>query len=117
MILMISDGAGFNAFQAAGYFEHGELGKQPYDGFPVHLACTTYMLNFVDAEGRPIPAPRDGSVPEGAVAAWPQLYDPLAMWSDFNYPMGANDYMAFTDSAAAATALYTGRKTTSGRLG
>ncbi|MDZ7618367.1 MAG: hypothetical protein U1E05_15285, partial [Patescibacteria group bacterium] len=53
IILMISDGAGFNAFQAASYFEHGKLGKQPYDGFPVHLGCTTYMLNFVDAEGRP----------------------------------------------------------------
>ncbi len=117
VILMISDGAGFNTFHAACYFEHGELGRQPYDRFPVHLASTTYMLNFVDAEGSPLPAPRDGSVPEGAAGARPQRYDPAAMWSDFNYAMGRNDYLAFTDSAAAATALYTGRKTTSGRMG
>lgn len=117
VILMISDGAGFNAFHAGSYFEHGELGRQPYDAFPVRLGCTTYMLNFVDAAGRPLLAPRDGSVPEGAVGARPQLYDPEAMWSDFNYALGRKDYLAFTDSAAAGTALYTGRKTTSGRLG
>lgn len=117
VILMISDGAGFNAFHAASYFEHGKLGEQPYDRFPVHLACTTYMLNFVDAEGRLLPATRDGSVPEGAVGPRPQFYDPHAMWSDFTYAMGETPYLAFTDSAAAATVLYTGRKTTDGRLG
>ncbi len=117
IVLMISDGAGFNTFHAASYFEHGQLGKQPYDRFPVQLACTTDMLNFVDAGGQPLRAPRDGSVPGEAAGARPQLYDPHAMWNDFTYVMGRNDYLAFTDSAAAATALYTGWKTTDGRLG
>lgn len=95
IILMITDGAGFNAFHACSYYQHGQLGHQVYDGFPVRLACTTYMLN------------EDG-IPQG--------YDPKEMWSDFNYVKGDNDYTCFTGSAAAATALNTGVKTTMGRV-
>jgi len=96
IILMVSDGMGFNARDACSYYEHGELGQQVYDAFPVQLACTTYMLN------------NDGNE---------QGYDPNAAWSDFNYVRGEDDYTAFTDSAAAATALNTGVKTTKGRIG
>lgn len=115
VILMIADGAGFNAFQAAGYYEHGALGKQPYDRFPIHYGCTTYMLNYVDAENVPIRAAA-GKVPNGASGAVPQGYDAEQMWRDFNYCRGEDNYLAFTDSAAAATAMYTGVKTTRGRM-
>ena len=115
VILMISDGAGYNAFHAASYYEHGRLGEQPYDKFPVHFGCTTFMLNYIDAEGRAIPA-EEADVPERTVATAPQGYDPKTAWSDFDYVHGNGDYTAYTDSAAAATAIYTGRKTTDGRL-
>lgn len=95
IILMISDGAGFNSYEAASYYQYGQLGMQVYDTFPVHYGCTTYMLN-------------SGGVPQG--------YDPDLMWSDFNYAKGNNNYTIFTDSAAAATALNTGVKTTNGRI-
>ncbi len=115
VILMIADGAGFNMFVAAGYFEHGELGKRPYDSFPVHYGCTTYMLNYVDARGRTIASPV-GKTPSGAVKARPQGYLPSAVWTNFNAVRGMGNYTAYTDSAAAATALYTGEKTTRGRM-
>jgi len=85
VILMISDGAGFNVFIAASYYQNGELGKQVVDGFPTKYACTTTTL-----EG-------DGTV---------QPYDPQARWGEFDWAMKN----CLTNSAAAATALYTGRK-------
>ncbi len=42
VILMIADGAGFHCFHCASYYQHGKLGKQVYDAFPVKLACSTY---------------------------------------------------------------------------
>ena len=95
IILMISDGAGFNAFHSASYYQHGELGQQPYDSFPVQLACTTYMLNASDPQ---------------------QYYDPNDCWSDFNWVKGSNNYTGYTDSSAAATAILTGTKTTKGKI-
>jgi len=87
VILMITDGCGFNAFNAASYYQHGQLGKQPYDSFPVKYACTTY--------------------------AFGQDYQPERMWASAVY----NGGIRCTDSAAAATALYTGVKTKTGRVG
>jgi alkaline phosphatase len=56
-----------------------------------------------------------------AYQAWPRYwlstypaggsYDPDLAWSDFNYPL-----QNATDSAAAATALFTGEKTSNGRI-
>jgi len=90
VILMISDGAGFNAFEAASYYQYGQLGQQVYDGFPVKIACTTDMLK--------INGKRQG-------------YDPAQMWSDFNY-VRINP----TDSAAAATAINSGVKSYAGAI-
>ena len=87
VILMISDGAGFNAFYCAGYYQQGELGKQVYDKFPIRLGCTTYSADNPDG------------------------YEPDKFWSKFQYARKKP-----TDSAAAATALYTGVKTENGRL-
>lgn len=106
VILMIADGAGFNAYRAASFYEHGELGHQPYDGFPVHVGCTTFSLSYADAQGKGVSKLKD------AAMALPQGYDPRQMWEGPKYVVQDP-----TDSAAAATALYTGVKTTDGRMG
>ncbi len=81
IILMISDGAGFNTFEAASYYRHGRLGGQIYDS-PEFVAygCTNYMVT-------------------GG-------YDPESFWNDPLYSRSNA-----TDSAAAATAIHTGVKT------
>ena len=116
IILMISDGAGFNAFKCASYFEHGRLGRQPYDAFDVKLACSTFMLNYVDRQGRELLAPDDGSVPEVAEGLAGQQYVPSRVWNAFHATRGQSNYLRYTGSAAAATAIYTGQKTTKLRI-
>ena len=78
VILMISDGAGFNAFDCTSYYQHGKL---------IRLGCTTYSADNPDG------------------------YESHKFWSEFKYARKKP-----TDSAAAATALYTGVKTENGRL-
>ncbi len=104
VILMISDGLGMNGWEASSYYLYDQAGSSawhealPYGtdkGFDMY-GCTHYMLNG------------DGSE---------QGYDPVAMWESFNYTKGDDNYEAFTDSAAAATALYTGTKTYKGAVG
>jgi len=115
VILMVCDGAGFNAWQATSYYQHGRLACEPYDRFSVHYACTTYMLNYVDRQGEALYA-GTGKTPRNAVGTQPQQYDVQRMWRDFGYAKGGNNYTRFTDSAAAATGLLTGTKTTRGRI-
>jgi alkaline phosphatase len=81
IILMISDGCGYNCFDLASFYQHGRLGAQVYDSFPIRLAVSTHS-----ASGIP--------------------YDPGKAWASFDFVL--NDP---TDSAAAATALATGIKT------
>jgi len=95
VILMIVDGAGFNTFHACSFYEHGQLGKQVYDRFPVRLACTTFAL---DKRGRS------------------QGYDPEKMWEEVTSSGGDPRGGAYTDSAAAATAINSGAKTMVGRV-
>ncbi|MBN2460154.1 MAG: alkaline phosphatase [Candidatus Cloacimonetes bacterium] len=87
IILMISDGCGYNQIEITDLYQHGFTGSQSYESFPVRLAVSTY------------PADTPG-------------YDPARIWSDFH---AAEEY--WTDSAAAATALATGYKTRNGFLG
>jgi alkaline phosphatase len=94
VILMISDGAGFNTFAAASYYQYGELGRQAYDQFPVRLACSTYPLSTSSAPTASTAAPE--------MRGW---YD-QSIWAGF-YRGLSNA----TDSAAAATALSCGVKT------
>ncbi len=78
IILMISDGWGYNHIEAASYYRFGEAGSQVYTQFPYRFAMSTYSA---DGHG----------------------YNPELAWSYFDYvKTGA------TDSAAAATALSTG---------
>jgi len=81
IILMISDGCGYNCFDLASLYQHGRSGAQVYDSFPVRLAVSTHS-----ASGTP--------------------YDPRKAWATFDFVL-----IDATDSAAAATALATGLKT------
>ena len=85
VILMISDGQGFNTVEATRYFTGGPA---VYENFPVRYGMTTYSANN------------------------PAGYDPNQMWSSFAYAKSGA-----TDSAASATALYTGVKTLDERIG
>jgi len=69
VILMVADGAGFNMFNSASYYQHGELGHQVYDNFPVKLGCTTYSVNVGG-------------------------YDTGKIWTDFEYAKKATDSAA-----------------------
>ncbi|MBL7154682.1 MAG: alkaline phosphatase [Phycisphaerae bacterium] len=82
VILMISDGCGYNHVDAASIYQYGKTGAQPYEQFGVKLAMSTYLHG--------------------------QSYMPGLVWTDFNCISKSGNY---TDSAAAATAISTGVKT------
>jgi alkaline phosphatase len=113
IILMISDGLGFNGWEAAKYYE----GSLPYDNsdFTFH-GMTTYMNNVRDLDtGNMLDSDSyDVKSADAALHNWqavPQGYDAGQMWTDFEYHRNNESYNGFTDSAAAATAMYTGTKT------
>ena len=87
VIIMISDGCGFNHVDAASLFQYGKTGRQVYEKFPFRAALSTYPAN-----GRG--------------------YDPAQAWGDFAWVKSGA-----TDSAAAGTALATGVKTNNGCIG
>jgi len=87
VIIMISDGCGFNHMWAADLYQYGKQGAQPYESFPYRYAVSTHSASS--------PA-----------------YDPARAWADFNWVKGGA-----TDSAAAGTALATGVKTKNGSIG
>jgi alkaline phosphatase len=45
VIIMISDGCGYNEWNAASYYQYGAIGKQVYDAFPAKFACSTYSAD------------------------------------------------------------------------
>jgi alkaline phosphatase len=87
IIVFISDGCGFNQVDAASLYQYGQTGKQIYEQFPVKYAMSTFPVN---GHG----------------------YDPKLAWKDFEYVLKKT-----TDSAASATAMATGIKTTNGSIG
>jgi alkaline phosphatase len=93
IIIMISDGCGYNHVDAASYYQHGKRKTQIYEHFPVSLGMSTFMYYSK------IP-PILGS------------YITNLAWSDFWYVAGGS-----TDSAAASTAMSTGHKTYAGAIG
>ncbi|MCY2990440.1 MAG: alkaline phosphatase [Planctomycetota bacterium] len=103
IILMIGDGAGFQCWHVASMYQGRwdaaqRRSTQVYDGPGwLPLACSTHPLNT---------SPR----PTGLGVQDPQVvYDPAKAWSG----AAATTWLkaAYTDSAAAATALATGQKT------
>jgi alkaline phosphatase len=81
VILMITDGCGYNCFDLASYYQHGQTGAQVYESFPVQFPVSTHSAS---------------STP----------YDSQKAWTSFDFVLSDP-----TDSAAAATALATGVKT------
>jgi alkaline phosphatase len=86
VIVMISDGCGYNQINAASIYEYGTTGSQIYEQFPVKYAVSTYSLNTGG-------------------------YDPDSAWKSFDWVLRKP-----TDSAASATAMSTGIKTLNGRI-
>ncbi len=100
VIVMISDGCGYNHVLATDYYQAGKSKAQGYERFPVKVGMSTYEVEKVDG----VPTILG--------------YDPLQAWSDFDYvrshPPAGDGY---TDSASAATAMSTGTKTLNGLIG
>ena len=59
IVVLISDGCGFNHVAAAGLYQHGKTGAQIYESFPVSIAMSTYAAD--------------------------QEYDPDRAWKKFDY--------------------------------
>ena len=93
VIVMISDGAGYNQVDAASYYQYGRTGKQIYERFPFRFGMSTYS---------------DGTTKNFD----PLGYDPAEAWADFEYVSHAP-----TDSASAGTAMATGSKTYDAAIG
>jgi alkaline phosphatase len=87
VILMISDGMGYNTIQATVYWTGAAA---VYEDFPVKYGVSTFSANNTN-----IPA-----------------YDPALAWSEVSYVTAGA-----TDSAAAATAMATGVKNCNGVIG
>ena len=87
VILLISDGAGFNTWTATDYYQYGQTGTQVYEHFPTQVAMNTSNVDFG--------------------------YDPNEAWTMFTY----GGYGNVTDSASAATAMATGVKTDNYSIG
>lgn len=124
VIILISDGIGFNGWLAADYYE-GKAGRQAYqvqrpDGtMPVVYGMAHSSLNLIDGEGNVLPS---ASGPQLAAGVVEQGYDPTTRWERFentfvgDFVSEDSDYTTYTDSAAAGTALLAGRKTANGRI-
>ncbi|MEM1344799.1 MAG: alkaline phosphatase [Pseudomonadota bacterium] len=124
VILMISDGIGFNGWLASDYYQ-GKANRQTYqiarpDGTtPIVLGLQHDSLNLIDETGQVLPNASDVALASGAVS---QGYDPRTRWQRYeaafrnDYPPVSERYTSYTDSAAAGTTMHTGRKTANGRL-
>ena len=69
IIIMISDGCGYNHVDAASMYQYGATGVQVYESFPVRCAMAHYPGSSWNTPGGPM----DGS------------YDPIAAWTYFLY--------------------------------
>ncbi len=106
VIIMISDGAGYNSWLAGSMYQ-GRVGKQVYDrpGW-ITVSSTTYPLNL-------------STVPTGNLAQDKTVvYDPFQAWDATRIGPKPDDCVGYkylkktpTDSAASATAMATGHKT------
>ncbi len=83
IIIMISDGCGYNQIDAASLYQYGRTGVQPYENFPVRCAVSTYSAG--------------GS------------YDPNKAWSSFNYvKSGYTDSAAAATAMSTGTKTHYG---------
>lgn len=83
IIVLISDGCGYNHVDAASLYQYGRTGAQTYERFPVKLGMSTYMV--------------------------PGSYDPLMAWADFDYvKSGATDSAAAATAMSTGEKTYSG---------
>ncbi len=83
IIVMISDGCGYNQIDAASMYQYGRIGVQVYEHFPVSMGMSTYMV-------------------EGS-------YDPAAAWANFYYVnLGATDSAAAATTMSTGFKTYGG---------
>ena len=97
VIIMIGDGMGFNCVKAADYF----YGPMQFEAFPVRVASATYPAKSGSSDDK-----------DSSKLTWATGYNPSLAWKDSAYL-----HRDFTESAAAATALATGRKTYNNVIG
>ncbi len=90
IIIMISDGWGYNQIQATNAWHDGAFETQPYEHFPVDMFMSTYPAKTKDA-------------PE--LEYWNTGYNSEQAWADFEWVMSGA-----TGSAPAATSMATGFK-------
>lgn len=97
VIIMISDGCGYNHIQATDLYQYGEFNSQSYEKFPVKYFVSTYpgMADIGDS-----------------IFYQPAPYNTDSAWTNFNYVK-----RDMTCSAAAGTALATSFKTYNGSIG
>ncbi len=122
VFLLISDGAGFNHFNATAMYQYGGIGSLPYeqDGWTKY-AATTYPLNLSrDPTGDLV---QDASLVYDAARAWDTAAAPLPTGTGIDGltntgPFAGYDFVktTFTDSAAAGTAIATGQRTYNGSI-
>jgi alkaline phosphatase len=97
VIIMIGDGMGYNCVKAADYF----YGPMQIESFPVKLAAATYPAKSGEFDEK-----------DTSKLSWSVGYNPAMAWNDSLYLR-----KDFTESAAAATALATGRKSYNNVIG
>ncbi|KLJ00835.1 alkaline phosphatase [Luteimonas sp. FCS-9] len=104
VIVMINDGAGWGAWDAAAYWQYGHRRGAPYADFPARYAMRTSPLNTSSSPTHDATARVD--------------YDPALAWSTEPSDDPALPFVGYrelaraaTDSAAAGTALASGIKT------
>ncbi|MFI5379322.1 MAG: alkaline phosphatase [Tepidisphaerales bacterium] len=116
VIIFISDGAGFGAYNSASYYEHGRLGAQVYDQRGWHkygsLTISTNTINDVAKK----PA-REGNRTYDAASIWvADSAFAMAIAGGVPFKSYASLLQSPTDSAAAGTALAAGSKTYNGAI-
>ncbi len=83
IIILISDGCGYNHVDAANLYQHGKTGKQVYEQFPVRCGMSTFMAS--------------GS------------YDPNLAWASFDYvKSGYTDSAAAATAMSTGVKTYSG---------
>jgi alkaline phosphatase len=95
VIVMISDGWGYNHLQAVSYYEYGKDAREIYNRFPFQWAMSTYSTG--------------GSRPGQPAVCF---YDPALAWGSWDWVRSC-----YTDSASAGTAMATGVKTYDAAIG
>lgn len=107
VIVLISDGMGFNHVDVASMYENGtsmyqegeeSVASQVYQDFPVQAAMATFSAG---------PEPEDGEEPTETG------YDPESAWGELEY---LSEEGTYTDSSSAGTAMATGVKIYDGQL-